>query len=247
MQACHDHSAGHFRKTIQTFLDVAPDGWPCWSFSNHDVQRHVSRWTKPGGDTDALARQSIALLASFPGTLNLYQGEELGQLETDITRAELQDTANIAFWPEYKGRDGCRTPMTWDNTLPNAGFSTGTPWLPVKAPQAAHALNTQTGNASVLASYRAALGFRKQTKALRLGGTSFLELPEPLLGIVRSTGTDQVTGLFNLSDAPQILTLTGQAALTGPQNGALTGTKVSLPPHGYVFLASTGAVKLTLN
>ena len=243
----HDHSAGHFRQTIQTFLDVAPDGWPCWSFSNHDVQRHVTRWTKPGGDTDALARQSIALLASFPGTLNLYQGEELGQLETDITRAELRDTANIAFWPEYKGRDGCRTPMTWDNTQPNAGFSTGTPWLPVKAAQAAHALNTQTGNDSVLASYRAALGFRKQTHALRLGDTSFLDLPEPLLGIVRSTATDQITGLFNLSDAPQTLTLTGVATLAGPQNGALTGTRVSLPPHGYVFLTSTGAIKLTLN
>ena len=242
----HDHTPAHFRQTIQTFLDVAPNGWPCWSFSNHDVQRHVTRWTKPGGDTDALARQSIALLASFPGTLNLYQGEELGQTETEITRAELRDTANIAFWPEYKGRDGCRTPMTWDNTQPNAGFSTGTPWLPVKPPQAAHALNTQTGNNSVLASYRAALGFRKQNKVLRLGTTDFLDLPEPLFGIVRAVGAEQLTGLFNLSDAAQSLSLTGKATLTGPQNGSLTGTTITLPPHGYVFLQSAGAVLLNL-
>ena len=208
---------------------------------------HVTRWSKPNGDTDALARQSIALLASFPGTLNLYQGEELGQTETDITRAELRDTANIAFWPEYRGRDGCRTPMTWDNTLPNAGFSTGTPWLPVKAPQAAHALNTQTGNDSVLASYRAALGFRKQNEALRLGATEFLDLPEPLFGIVRATTADRLTGLFNLSDEAQILTLSGKAVVTGPQNGDLTGNVVSLPPHGYIFLQSTVALILGLN
>lgn len=244
----HDHTPGHFRRTIQTFLDVAPNGWPCWSFSNHDVQRHVTRWTKPGGDTDALARQSIALLASFPGTLNLYQGEELGQLETDISRAELRDTANIAFWPEYKGRDGCRTPMTWDSTQPHAGFSTATPWLPVKAAQLAHALNLQEGqNDSVLASYRAALSFRKQRRELRLGDTGFLDLQEPLFGIVRTIGTERLTGLFNLGDRPQSLALTGKATLTGPQNGKLTGSVVSLPPHGYVFLQSTGALSLNLN
>ena len=243
----HDHSAGHFRRTIQTFLDVAPNGWPCWSFSNHDVQRHVTRWTKPGGDTDALARQSIALLASFPGTLNLYQGEELGQLETDITREELQDTANLAFWPEYKGRDGCRTPMTWDNTEPNAGFSTAPPWLPVKAPQAAHALNTQTANNSVLASYRAALDFRKQRDELRLGTTRFLDLAEPVLGIVRTHAACQLTGLFNLGDAALTLTVTGKASSAGPQNGTVDAGLVTLPAHGYVFLASTGPLSLSVN
>ena len=244
----HDHTPGHFRQTIQTFLDVAPNGWPCWSFSNHDVQRHVTRWTKPGGDTDAIARQSIAMLASFPGALNLYQGEELGQLETDITRAELQDTANIAFWPEYKGRDGCRTPMTWDSTAPHAGFSTATPWLPVKAPQMAHALDLQEGkNDSVLASYRAALGFRKQRPELRLGQTGFLDLPVPVLGITRTHRANQLTGLFNLSDRAVTLTLAGVAQLAGQQNGTLAGSTVVLPAHGYVYLDSTSPLTLTLN
>lgn len=137
--------------------------------------------------------------------------------------------------------------MTWDNTLPHAGFSTGAPWLPVKAAQAAQALNMQTGNDSVLASYRATLGFRKQCAALRLGVTSFLDLPEPLLGIVRSTGADQVTGLFNLSDMAQSLTLTGKARVTGPQNGDLAGKLINLPPHGYVFLQSDKPFSLSLN
>jgi len=242
----HDHSAGHFRRCIEGFLHDAPAGWPCWSFSNHDVQRHVTRWTGPDSDPDAVAKQSIALLMSFPGTLGLFQGEELGQIETDITRDELQDTANIAFWPEYKGRDGCRTPMVWDHSKPNAGFTDGTPWLPVKAPQATRALDLQEArNDSVLHSYRAAIAFRKARPELRLGKTGFLDLPEPLLGITRSIPDHVLTGLFNLSDTPQTLRLKGKGHATGPQSGSLTGDTLTLPARGYLYLQSTHGLTLT--
>ncbi len=241
----HEHSARHFRSRIEKFLEKAPDGWPCWSFSNHDVQRHVSRWTPPGGDDAAVARQSIALLCSFPGTLGIYQGEELGQLETDILFDELQDTANIAFWPGYKGRDGCRTPMTWEADAPNAGFSTGKPWLPVKAPQAARSADLQeASNSSVLHAYRAALGFRRQRDELRLGTTGFLDLPEPVLGIRRSHGGTVLTGLFNLSDTAQTLAVVGGATLAGPREGGFEAGRLTLPAHGYVFLESTEATRI---
>jgi alpha-glucosidase len=233
----HDKSAGHFRGVIETFLEAAPDGWPCWSFSNHDVQRHVTRWTPAGGDTDAVAKQAIALLCSFPGTLNLYQGEELGQEETDILFEELQDTANIAFWPSYKGRDGCRTPMVWDHAAPQGGFTSGTPWLPVKAPQLAHALSLQ-GNDGVLAAYRETLAFRKARDELRLGQTGFADLPEPLLGIVRSVYGHVVTGVFNLSDEARVVHFTGRAKVVGPHAVTVKGHDLHLPAHGFVFLAS---------
>jgi alpha-glucosidase len=242
----HDHTAGHFRRCIEGFLGDAPEGWPCWSFSNHDVQRHVTRWTPPGADADAVAKQSVAMLASFPGTLGIYQGEELGQTETDILFEELQDIANISFWPEHKGRDGCRTPMVWDSTQPNAGFSDGKPWLPVKAPQAAHALDLQEGkNDSVLASYRAALAFRKQRAELRLGTTAFLNLPEPVLGLVRSHDGLVLTALFNLSDTDQHLHVGGTAFATGPQHATLTGHALHLPAHGYVYLESGEALDIS--
>jgi alpha-glucosidase len=242
----HDRRAAHFRGCIEGFQKHAPDGWPCWSFSNHDVQRHVTRWAGPDGDVEAIAKQSVAMLTSFPGTLGVYQGEELGLTETDILLEEVQDTANIRFWPEYKGRDGCRTPMVWEKDKPNAGFSTaaGT-WLPVKAPQAARALDTQEGkNDSVLAAYRAAFAFRKQRPELRLGETRFLDLPEPILGIMRSHDGRSVTGVFNLSDAPATLRLTGSARVTGPQAGDLTGDSLRLPANGYVFLESEGTIAL---
>jgi len=61
----------------------------------------------------------------------VYQGEELGLTEAEIDFADLRDPWGIEFWPDFKGRDGCRTPMPWSSQLPNAGFSTAKPWLPV--------------------------------------------------------------------------------------------------------------------
>ena len=233
----HLHSAEHFRSRIAKFLDKAPDGWPCWSFSNHDVQRHATRWTPEGGDSDVVAKQSIAMLASFPGTLNIYQGEELGQTETDIEFQELMDTANIDFWPEYKGRDGCRTPMVWDSSEPYAGFSDAKPWLPIKAPQAARARSLQENNGeSVLNAYRETLQFRKEQPALRFGETQFLDLPEPVLGIQRALDGQGVTAFFNLSDASVALSLSSVAKAIGPRLATVEGEVVTLPAFGFVYL-----------
>jgi alpha-glucosidase len=235
----HDQSAAHFRNCIEGFLRFAPDGWPCWSFSNHDVQRHVTRWTQAGENSDDVARQAINLLIAFPGALGLYQGEELGQTETDITYEELRDTANIGFWPEYKGRDGCRTPMTWVHDAPNAGFSTGTPWLPVKDAQRAKSLDiVERQNNSVLAAYRSALAFRRAEPALQKGDTVFHDLPEPVLAISRQDGADVLTGVFNLSPEPQVIRLSGAAQPKGPQHASLQGDTLHLPARGYVYLAS---------
>ena len=105
-----------------------------WAFSNHDVIRHLTRWQDHGADQDSLAKLAAAMLLSFPGSVCLYQGEELGQTETELEFAELTDPPGIRFWPDYKGRDGCRTPMVWESgTNTQGGFTTGTPWLPVKA------------------------------------------------------------------------------------------------------------------
>jgi alpha-glucosidase len=107
-------SAGHFRSRIKKFFAAGADSWPCWSFSNHDVRRHISRWAGHATDHEALGRQAAALLLTLKGSVCLYQGEELGLPEADILFEELTDPPGIRFWPEYKGRDGCRTPMPWD-------------------------------------------------------------------------------------------------------------------------------------
>ena len=103
------------------------DGWACWAFSNHDVIRHASRWDL----TPAAQRMFATLIMCLRGSVCIYQGEELGLPEADVAFEDLQDPYGIEFWPEFKGRDGCRTPMVWESSNQNGGFSAAKPWLPV--------------------------------------------------------------------------------------------------------------------
>jgi len=103
--------------------NVGQDGWACWALTNHDIQRHTTRWS-----LDEQGRRAYALLMMcLRGSLCLYQGEELGLPEADIKYDELQDPYGVEFWPEYKGRDGCRTPMVWE-----ADKNRQTPSLPAQ-------------------------------------------------------------------------------------------------------------------
>ncbi|RVC47921.1 alpha-glucosidase, partial [Mesorhizobium sp. M00.F.Ca.ET.038.03.1.1] len=144
--------------------------------SNHDVVRHVSRWTRPGESPDAVAKFSIALLSCLRGSICLYQGEELGLEEAELAYEDLRDPVGIRFWPGVKGRDGCRTPMVWQAEAENAGFSTAKPWLPVPLAHRGRAVDIQDGEGgSVLAAYRSILALRKRHPALIAGSIRFLE------------------------------------------------------------------------
>ncbi|MEO1705722.1 MAG: alpha-amylase family glycosyl hydrolase, partial [Pseudomonadota bacterium] len=139
-----DYAPDFFRERIETFFKGAPDGWPCWAFSNHDVPRHVGRFLPHGKTQDAIAKQSAALLLTFQGSVCLYQGEELGLVDTELAFEELTDVQGIAYWPEPVGRDNNRTPMPWTKSGPNAGFSKANKtWLPVKEPAKKRAVDQQ--------------------------------------------------------------------------------------------------------
>ena len=234
-----------YRKKIEGFFQGAPDGWPCWSFSNHDVRRHVSRWAEHGTSEEAIAKLAISMLASFQGSIGIYQGEELGQSETELEFHELTDPAGINFWPDEKGRDGCRTPMVWAAQAPHGGFTTGTPWLPVKAPQAENAADRQdTDPASVLNHYRAVLAFRKGSEVLLKGDTTFLDAPAHVLAFRRSLGGKSLICLFNLRATPAALTLSGDYAVTGPSADQPDGTALTLSPNGFVWLEDRGGLSV---
>lgn len=244
----YDYSPAFFRSKIEEFFKGAPDGWPMWAFSNHDVVRHATRWAKHGISQDALARQAGALILSFQGSVCLWQGEELGQTDTELTLEELTDPQGINFWPEPVGRDNTRTPMVWDGSA-NGGFTggNGAPWLPVKAPQLARNVAAQAGVAgSVLESYREMLAFRRATPALRgAAATRFLDLPDPVLGFVRGTGDEAVVCLFNLSPGSLRLTATGLGDQIGPrQAAALKGGTLELGPNAAAFFRFDGEVNL---
>ncbi len=144
------------------------DGWPCWALGNHDVTRLATRW-QARGQLDKL-RLYMVFLLSQRGSVCLYQGEELGLPEAQLTFEQLVDPAGITFWPAYKGRDGCRTPHPWQADSRHAGFSRATPWLPVPEAHAALAVDQQEQDAdSLLNAYREFLAFRRTQLALVKG------------------------------------------------------------------------------
>ena len=227
-------TAQHFRGKIEALFKGAPDGWPAWAFSNHDVIRHVSRWADHGTQDD-MAKLAAAMLLSFEGTIYLYQGEELGQTETEIEFSELTDPPGITFWPEYKGRDGCRTPMVWDGSM-QGGFTTGKPWLPIKPPQLARNVATQQGVAgSVLEFYRSMLAYRRESDALMRGRTRFHDVAEPVLMFDRVVDGAGLTCAFNLSAGTVVVAAKG--VLFGPSQHAAMGAEgLTLGPNGFAFL-----------
>lgn len=239
-----DFTARHFRTCIQGFQTGAPDGHPYWSFSNHDVPRQVSRWADHAVSEDAMARLCCAMLMSFEGTIGIYQGEELGQNETELVFEELTDPPAIRFWPTVKGRDGCRTPMVWEDGALNGGFSDGTPWLPVKAPQAAKAVNRQ-GNDGILPFYKDMIHRRKTSSALRSGTTTFLSVPEPVLAFTRTAEDEQITCVFNLSPEPQVFEVDNAAVVTCANEATLSDGVLNLRGNGFVYLAHSQALELT--
>ena len=109
---------------VENFFENHPQSWPCWAFSNHDSKRIASRVNK---DPQIIMEKLLGL----KGNICIYQGEELGLLESDVGYDYIQDPFGKNFWPEFKGRDGCRVPIPWDSKLENFGFSKHDPWLPI--------------------------------------------------------------------------------------------------------------------
>jgi alpha-glucosidase len=193
-------SAAYIRERVEAYEREVAGGWTCWAFSNHDVVRHVSRWARPGEDTDLVAKFAITLLACMRGSICLYQGEELGFTEAEIAYEDLRDPYGIRFWPGFKGRDGCRTPMAWEAQGDHAGFSTAKPWLPIPPEHLLRSADLQWGDPnSVLSRYRAVLALRRQHPALIHGSIRFVGSSDDVLAFVRESSMEKLLCVFNFS------------------------------------------------
>jgi alpha-glucosidase len=234
-----DFSATHIRATVQQLEAKMLEGWPCWAISNHDVERVLSRW---GGmrPAPALANLFTALVCSLRGSVCVYQGEELGLTEAQVPFESLKDPYGIAFWPQFKGRDGCRTPMPWSDEA-HAGFSHVEPWLPVPGEHRALAVSRQEADvASALNGFRRILRWRSTQPALRWGDIRFLDTPEPMLVFVRSHGGDSLLVAFNLDGSAMEADLSLDGTWQpleghGLAQGSLAGGHLCLPAHGVLF------------
>ncbi len=180
------------------FEKVARQGWSCWALTNHDIQRHATRWQL----SDQAQRLYVSLMMSLRGSVCLYQGEELGLPESEIEFEDLQDPYGIEFWPKYKGRDGCRTPMVWEADQVNGGFSESKPWLPVSPSHLELSVDQQeASNDSLLHHYRKAIQFRKDHVTLAKGEQSPMSVEGDVVSFYRTHEKQQLFCAFNLGES----------------------------------------------
>ena len=191
--------AGQLRESIDSMLAAhAPVGAPStWVLSNHDVTRPVTRYGRE--DTSfafstkrfrtptnlALgmrrARAAALLSAALPGSLYVYQGDELGLPEAeDIPPERRQDPMYFRSDGVDPGRDGCRVPMPWSGTKPPYGFTPAgaesPPWLPQPADWASLTVEAEAADTgSMLSLYRTALSIRRSHPALGDGAMTWIE------------------------------------------------------------------------
>jgi alpha-glucosidase len=236
--------SAHIRRQVEEFNARVKDGWASWSVGNHDAIRVATRWA-PAEVTPAsrssLSKLVLAMQLSLKGTPCLYQGDELALPEADVPYELLQDPYGITFWPEFKGRDGCRTPMPWTAAAPNAGFTTGTPWLPVPAEHLALAEEAQDKDPqSMLNFQRKIIHWRRTMPQLTRGEIVFFDVPEQALALRRDLpGFPSVLAVFNVTNAPLSFDwpeALGAGKLEGHGlAGEIAGATVTLPPYGGWF------------
>ncbi|MBJ3763044.1 DUF3459 domain-containing protein [Maribius pontilimi] len=227
-------SGSRIREVLERFDRIVTDGWACWAFSNHDVQRYATRFNL----SEPARKLYAALLMCMKGTACLYQGEELGLTEAYVRYEDLQDPYGKRFWPKFKGRDGCRTPMPW-NTGRNAGFSDAQPWLPVAVEHVERAVSLQDQQPdSVLNFYRAFLAFRRQHPALAKGDLKIVRADDDALALIRDGAGERLFCAFNLTDkAQQVALPDGDWAVldTAPFASETAEKTITLPPWQAAF------------
>ncbi len=193
------YPSGHrIAEVLNKFDENAKDGWACWAYSNHDVERHTSRWNL----SEDAQKAYLALILSIRGSACLYQGEELGLPEADVAFEDLQDPYGKKFWPKFKGRDGCRTPMVWNSNAENGGFSSAKPWLPVSDAHAARSADSQEGDSSsMLNFYRRMIAYRQAQEPLIKGTMQIVAQEEGFFAVIRETKSSRMFVASNLSDS----------------------------------------------
>ncbi|KQS99940.1 alpha-glucosidase [Cellulomonas sp. Leaf395] len=210
--------AKQLRESIDITLTAhGPVGAPAtWVLSNHDVTRPVTRYGREdtsfaftakrfGTPTDLgvglrRARAAALLTAALPGSLYIYQGDELGLPEVeDLPLDVLQDPMHFRSEGVDPGRDGCRVPLPWSGTSAPYGFGSGGSWLPQPAAWADLTVSAQEDDpASTLHLYRDLLAVRRAEPALGDGPMTWIDSSDDVLAFARG----DLVCVVNLGDEP---------------------------------------------
>jgi alpha-glucosidase len=184
----------------------AMDAWPTWVLSNHDNERHRTRYD----GSLRRARAAAVMLLTLRGTPFLYQGEELG-LENAVITPDTQ--------VDPGGRDGTRAPIPWVPEPPH-GWTGSRPWLPF--PPDASQLAAEGASAdpgSILQLYRRLIAERRRSPALSIGDWEELPSPPEVLAYARRTGEDTRVVAINFADRPHDFEVDGEWTVAVASHG----------------------------
>ena len=178
-----------------TLKALPPGATPVWTASNHDVGRFPSRWCH---DDERAARAALVLLATLPGTVVLYYGDELGMTDVGVPVALQLDEMSLAQ-PGAPSRDRGRTPMPW-SAEENAGFTSATarPWLPLGDHSVVNVKSEEGDPGSVLSLWRELASLRASGHIGTVGPMERVLLDEQVWAFRVGTATT----VLNLSSRP---------------------------------------------
>jgi len=188
-----------YSAVAQYEASLPPFGWPNWVLGNHDNPRVASRVG------EAQARVAALLLLTLRGTPTIYYGDELGMHDVPIALEDVRDPQGINLGDARFSRDPERTPMQWDASR-HAGFTAGTPWLPVARDHAQRNVDRQRADPdSMLALYRRLIQLRRRERALSVGSYKPAGLRGDIMAYVREADGRRFLVALNLGHAAGIL------------------------------------------
>jgi alpha-glucosidase len=176
-------------------------GWPNWVLGNHDQPRIAAR---VGAHR---ARTAAMLLLTLRGTPTMYYGDEIGLARVPIPESLVQDP-----WEKNEpglgfSRDPWRTPYQWDDSE-SAGFTSGTPWLPVGQDyRRSNVAVLKRDPDSLLCLYHRLIKLRRQYRALNVGDVRLLGAENDVLCFERSCEDERMIVMLNFAEKDATINL----------------------------------------
>lgn len=206
-------------------IDLAGKGWNSLFWNNHDLPRIISRWGNDNEEYRELSGKMLAIYLHFmQGTPYIYQGEEIGMVNYPVsTIQEVDDIESRRMYEERssqgyskeemidsinaKGRDNARHPMQWTGKE-NAGFTTGTPWLPVGDVERINVEKSLADKDSLFYTYQKLIKLRKELPIIVEGTYRSVETNNPyVLAYIRQMGEERLLVVVNFSEKKQTHTI----------------------------------------
>lgn len=239
----------------------AANGWNALFWTNHDQPRTISRFGDEGTYFKESGKMLAAMIHLMRGTPYIYQGEEIGMLNTHFTSIQqYRDVESLNYYEilrrqgssdaealkviNARSRDNGRTPMQWDSTA-NAGFTSGTPWIEIPEYGSNITVESQMQDPdSIWAFYKKLIALRKQMPIIAKGTIRFLYPEEEnLMAYERCFEGEHLLVLCNLTN--QTITLpeaqqSGEVLLRNYTEEESLYQKGQLRPYEFVAVLSRG-------